>query len=443
MTKQLFLAVALLLSLNVVLLAEDWPQWRGPTGQGIASDKPTPTKWSETENVAWKTPIHGKGWASPVILGDQVWVTTAEETPDTPENIKKRLEANTGNQPLDLAAEVTFFAVCLDRNTGKVLHDVKLFTAKEPQWIHRMNSYASPTPVLEAGRLYCHFGTNGTACLDTNAAKVLWVNREHEIMHENGPGSSPIVEGNHLIFHCDGSDKQYIVALDKHTGKTAWQTDRSGKMDNNPQLKKSYGTPLVVDRNGQRVVMSTGSNWLYGYDPATGRELFKVDYEKLGFSIVPRPVAAHGLLFLSTSFMQPELLAIRYDGDKPPHIVWREKKSVPTMPSPIVVGEYLYYVSDNGGVLSCLEAKTGKVVDRKRIEGSHSASPIVAGGQLYFCDREGVTTVVTPGDSPKVVAKNKLDGSIMATPAAVDGALFIRTEHALYRIESQKTTASR
>lgn len=418
-------------------LAEDWPQWRGPTGQGIASDKPVPTRWSETENVAWKTPLAGKAWSSPVILGEQIWVTTAELKPDTPENIKRRLKENTGDQPLEIAGEAIFHAVCLDKASGKVVHDVEVLVAKEPQWVHRMNSYASPTPVLEPGRLYCYFGTFGAACVDTKSGEVLWTNTEHPLMHENGPGSSPVLEGDLLIFHCDGSDVQYIVALNKATGKTAWKTDRSGKMDSNPQLKKSYGTPLVVEADGKRIVMSPGSNWLYGYEPATGKELFKVAYEKLGFSVVPRPVAAHGLLFMSTSFMQPELLAIRYDTAQSPHIAWRDKRSVPTMPSPIVVGEYLYYISDNGGVLSCLEAKTGKELYRERINGSHCASPLYAGQHLYFCDREGATTVVAPGPKLEVVARNKLDGAIMASPAAVDGALYIRTEQALYRIEEK------
>jgi outer membrane protein assembly factor BamB len=431
-----YCAVALAASFSFSL-AEDWPQWRGPTGQGIASDRPVPIKWNETENIAWKTPIRGKGWSSPVILGDQIWLTTAELKPDTEENIKRRLAANTGGQPLELAGEATFRAICVDRESGKVLHDVEVFTVQEPQWVHRMNSYASPTPVLEPGRLYCHFGTFGTACIDTTKGEVLWRNQEHQIMHENGPGSSPVLEGDLVIFHCDGSDVQYVVALNKSDGKTAWRTDRSGKMDANPQLKKAYGTPLTVETQGKRVLMSPGANWLYAYDPATGRELYKVDYEKLGFSIVPRPVAAHGLLFFSTSFMQPELIAVQYDTAQKPHIAWREKKSVPTMPSPIVVGDYLYFVSDNGGVLSCLEAKTGKVAYRERIEGAHCASPILAGGNLYFCDREGNTAVIKPGPSFKQVAKNKLDSSIMASPAAVDGALFLRTEQALYRIEEK------
>ncbi len=420
------------------LHAENWPQWRGPTGQGIASDLPVPTTWSETKNIAWKTELRGKGWSSPVLWGEQIWVTAAEETPDTPENIARRLKEDTGNQPLELAAEASFRAICIDKSSGKVIHDLELFVVKEPQWVHRMNSYASPTPVIEAGHLYCHFGANGTAGVDTTTGKVLWVNQEHKVMHENGPGSSPILEGEHLIFHCDGSDTQSVVALEKSTGKTAWQTARSGKMDPNPQLKKAYGTPLVVEMKGDRVVMSPGSNWLYGYAATSGEELFRVDYETLGFSIVPRPVAANGMLYLSTSFMQPELLAVRYDEQgKSPYIAWREKKSVPTMPSPIIVGEFLYFVSDNGGVLTCMDAKSGKVKYRERIEGSHSSSPILAGGNLYFCDREGTTTVVTPGSVAKVIAKNKLADPILASPGAVDGALFIRTEKALYRIEEQ------
>jgi outer membrane protein assembly factor BamB len=436
---RVFTLILTLLALTSVVssFAEDWPQWRGPTGQGIASDQPVPTRWSETENIAWKTPIRGKGWSSPVILDEQIWLTTAELKPDTEENIKRRLKENTGDQPLELAGEATFRAICVHRDSGKVVHDVEVLVAQEPQWVHRMNSYASPTPVIEPGRLYCYFGTFGAACVDTNSGQVLWTNTEHPLMHENGPGSSPVLEGDKLIFHCDGSDVQYVVALDKATGKIAWKTDRSGKMDANPQLKKAYGTPLVVEQDGKRIVMSPGSNWLYGYDPASGKELFKVAYEKLGFSVVPRPVAAHGMLFMSTSFMQPELLAIRYDTAQQPHIAWREKKSVPTMPSPIVVGDYLYYISDNGGVLSCLQAETGKVVYRERIEGSHCASPIYAGGHLYFCDREGTTVVIEPGPKLKEVAKNKLSGSIMASPAAVDGAIYIRTEQALYRIEEE------
>ncbi len=416
--------------------AEDWPQWRGPTGQGIAETQHAPTRWSETENIAWKTKIPGKAWSSPVMLGREIWLTTAEEHPDTPENIERRLKANTGGQPVNVAGAVTFSAVCVDKENGQILHNIKVLHAREPQWVHRLNSYASPTPVVEPGRLYCHFGSEGTVCLDTKSGKVLWTNREHQVQHENGPGSTPVMEGNLLIFHCDGSDLQFVVALNKDTGKTAWKTARTGTMDSNPQLKKSYGTPLVVQQGGRRVVMSPGANWLYGYDPATGQELFKVPYGKLGFSIAPRPVAAHGLLFFSTSFMQAELLAVRYESGQP-EIAWREQRGAPKTPSPLVVGDQVYMVSDDGGIVTCLDAHTGKLVYRERIQGAHWASPLYAAGHIYFCDRDGGTTVMLPGDKLNIVARNQLEGTIMASPAAVDGALFIRTEHALYRIQDR------
>lgn len=428
----------LFLFVAATVCAEDWPQWRGPTGQGIATTQGLPLTWSEKENIAWKTELPARGWSSPVIWGDQIWLTAAEEVPDTKENIERRLKANTGGQPLNLAGEVLFRAICIDKNTGKLLHNVVLFSEKEPQWVHAMNSYASPSPVIEEGRFYCYFGTFGAACVDTTSGEVLWTNREHQIMHENGPGSSPVLFENELIFHCDGSDKQYITALDKNTGKTMWTTKRTGEMRSDPQLKKAYGTPLIVELGGKPVLISPASDWLYGYDPATGKELWKMNYGVLGFSIVPRPVTAHGMVYFCTSFMQSELLAVKCDSGVAPEIVWREKKSVPTMPSPLVVGEEIYMVSDNGGILTCLDAKSGKVHYRERIEGKHCASPLFADGRIYICDRDGATIVVKPGPKFEQLAKNTLESGIMASPAAVDGALFIRTEKALYRIQEKK-----
>jgi outer membrane protein assembly factor BamB len=438
MQTRLLFVLSLLLCLGSVLIAEDWPQFRGPTGQGHATAKDLPISWNETENVAWKTAVPGKGWSSPVILGDQIWLTTAFETPEDESKAKERLKANTGNQPLVLCAEATFHALCLDKKTGTILHNIKLFSEKEPQWVHAQNSYASPTPILENGRVYCHFGTHGTICLDAKTGKTLWENHEHRINHENGPGGSPVLHDDMLIFHCDGSDVQYLTALDKNSGKTKWRTERSGAMNSNPQLKKAYGTPLVVELHGQFVLLSPAADWLYAYEPSTGRELWKLNYQVLGFSIVPRPVMSEGVLYLCTSFMKSELLAIRLDGadgNPEPHILWREKKSIPTQPSPLVVGNEVYVVSDQGGILSCFDKLTGKENYRERIEGKHCSSPLFADGKIYLCDREGVTVVVAPGPKFAALGKNKLDGSIMASPAAVDNALFIRTEHAMYRIE--------
>ncbi len=414
-----------------------WPQWRGPDGQGHSDARDLPTTWSETDHVAWKTAIPGRGWSSPVIADGHVWMTTAIDRPADTTTKEARLKVNTGSQPLVVSEFVSLRAVCVDLKSGKLLDDIEVLTQKDPQWIHTLNSYASPTPVIEDGRLYCHFGTYGTACLDTESKKVLWSNRDQQVMHENGPGSSPILWGDLLIFHCDGSDKQYIVALNKHTGEVAWRRDRTGKMNENPQLKKSYGTPLVTEIGGAPQLLSPAADWLYAYDPATGEEQWKLTYGLLGFSNVPRPVLGNGMIYLSTGFMKPEMIAIRpvtSGGTVDPQIVWRFKKQVPTIPSPLLVGERIYFASNNG-VATCVDAMTGHEVWSKRLGGNFAASPLYADGKIYFLNREGETFVIAPGAEFQLLATNKLDTGCMASPAAIDGALILRTEQALYRIE--------
>ena len=430
-------AAAFLFCFGPIVAASDWPQWRGPEGQGHAHTTGLPLHWSETNNVTWKTPIPGRGWSSPVIESNQIWLTTAFETPAKPEDAERRLKADTGKQPLTVLEEVRLHAICVDKASGRLLHNIELLRVKEPQWVHQLNSYASPTPVIEGGRLYCHFGAFGTACVDTGTGRVLWTNREHEIMHENGPGSTPMLWRELLIFHCDGSDVQYIAALDKRSGKTVWKTARSGEMNKNPQLKKSYGTPLVVEIQGKPQLMSPAANWLYAYDPATGRELSRMSYGTLGFSISARPVTGHGLIYMSTGFMRPELLAIRADSAAGPEIAWRFGKGVPNVPSPLLVGDELYFVSDAGGMVTCLDARTGAEQYRERLGGNFSASPVFADGKIYISSREGRTSVLAPGRSFKRLAENQLDGQLMASAAVVDGALFLRTDKALYRIEQK------
>lgn len=425
-----------LLALPLVAQEPEWPQFRGPGGQGHSSAVGVPTAWSENENIVWKAPLPGRGWSSPVIAGNQIWLTSAIETPLTEAEKAERLKGNTGNQPLTVSGPLSLRAICVARNSGAIVHNVELLIESRPQPAHSMNSFASPTPVLEGGRLYCHFGAYGSACVDTTTGKVLWTNRELVINHENGPGSSPVLWKDFLIFHCDGSDQQFIVALDKNTGRVAWKTPRTGKMNDNPQLKKAYGTPLIVDVAGQPQLFSPAADWLYGYDPATGRELWKMPYEMLGFSIVPRPVVGHGMLYMSTSFMQPQLLAVKYDGGEPT-IAWRYAKQAPTMPSPLLVGERLYMVSERG-VATCLNALTGELVWTERLKGNFAASPLYADGKIHCCNRDGETIVLKPGDKYELLALNKLDGQILASPAAVKDALYLRTDQALYRIEYLK-----
>ncbi len=413
----------------------EWPQWRGPDGQGHGSAGPFPVAWSEQDNVAWKTPLPGRGWSSPVIAGDQIWLTTAIEVEPSAEARARRLAGRTAGEPVNVAGTVRLHALCVDRATGRLLHDVELFAVEDPQPIHTLNSYASPSPVLDAGRLYCHFGDFGTACIDTATAIVVWTSRAIRLDHENGPGSTPVLWHDRLIVHCDGKDRQEVVAFDTRSGDVAWRTPRSGTLRDDPQLRKAYGTPLVAELDGRDVLVSPGADWLYGYDPATGRELWKLGYGVLGFSTVPRPVTAHGLIYMITGYMQAELLAVKVVGTTP-EVVWRVKKGVPTIPSPLVVGNELYMVGDKG-IATCLDARTGDVVWSERLGGNFCSSPLAAGGHIYVSNQEGATSVIVPGRTFALEATNTLDGRIFATPAAVDGALYIRTDAALQRIDTR------
>jgi outer membrane protein assembly factor BamB len=392
---------------------ENWPQFRGPDGDGHSDATGLPATWSASENIAWKTRIHDRGWSSPVVWQEQVWVTTATED---------------GKQ---------MFAVCLDRQSGKVVHDVKVFDEEKPEHIAAMNSYASPSPVIEAGRVYVHFGTYGTGCMDTNTGAILWTRRDLKCDHHEGPGASPILFENLLIFHVDGRDVQYVVALDKASGKTIWKTNRS--IDYSPfppNLRKAFCTPIVIQAEGRRQLISPGAKAVMGYDPKTGEELWKIRYN--GWSMTPRPLFGHGLVFLITDYERPELWAVRPDGHgdvTDSHVVWRITKAMPNQSSFLLSDDLLYVISDNG-IASCVEAATGQIVWKERMKGNYSASPIHADGRIYFFSREGQTTVIKPGREYKVLAVNDLDEELMASPAVAGKALFLRTRNHLYRIES-------
>ena len=431
--------IALFLLILPALLsgAESWPQWRGPEANGHAGKAGYPSEWNKVKNVAWKSVLPGRGHSSPVHDGDTIWVTTAIETPASEAEEKERLKANKGLPTVTVLSKVSLRALRIDPKSGKVLKNVEIFGKKQPQWVHKLNSYASPTPVIEDGKVYFHFGAYGNACIDAKTGKILWKNDDKAlwVMHENGPGSSPLVWDDLMIFHLDGSDKQHVVALYKDSGKIAWKTKRSGELRENPQLQKSYSTPIVETFNGKPVLISCGADWVYGYDPRNGKELWKIKYGHLGFSNVARPITGHGMIYLSTCFMKAEILAFRYEGLKTPELAWRLDRG-PKMPSPILVGNELYVVND-GGILTCVDALSGDLHWRERLDGEFSSSPTYAGGLLYFSDRNGVTTVIKPGKSLKVVGKNELDGTAhMASFAALGKSFLVRTEEALYRLGS-------
>lgn len=398
-------------SAALVQAGDDWPQFRGPDGQGHSDSVGVPLTWSETEHVAWKTEIPGQGWSSPVVLGKQVWMTTATE------------------------GGLSLRAVCVDRDSGRVLHNVEVFKREKPIEVHATNSYASPTPILEGNRVYVHFGTMGTACLDTRTAQILWTNEELHWEHQVGPGSSPALYKNLLLLNCDGTDVQFAAALDKRTGQVAWNTKRSGVIDKAADQKKAFVTPLVIKVGGRDLAIMTAAEWVYAYEPLTGEEVWNVKHP--GFSTTPRPVYGHGLLYVCTGFMLPELFAIRPEGKgdlTSTNVAWKTDKSVPTKPSPLLVGDELFLISEVG-VLSCLDAKSGKLHYRKRIGGNFSASPILVEGRIYLCDEAGKTIVVAPGTQYNELAVNQLDGRFMASPAVTGRSLLLRTDTHLYRID--------
>ena len=385
---------------------QDWPQFRGPTGQGVSEEKGLPLTWSETKNVRWKVAIPGRGWSSPVVQGERIWLTTATEE-------GKSLRA-----------------IAVDLNTGAIIQNVEVFRLKSARLVNSKNSFASPTPVVEGDRVYLHFGAFGTACI-TQSGEIVWKTRLEYDNGQHGTGGSPVIYEDLLIVNCDGNDVQFVVALDKTTGKVRWKKTREGY--------QAYSTPLVVSLPGGDQVISPGAFRAIAYEPRTGKEIWQVKYGE-GFSNVPRPVYGHGLVFICTGFQQASLLAIKPDGHgdiTKSKIEWRLDRGVPFTPSPLLVGNELYMVSDNG-IATCVDAKTGQELWRARLGGNHSASPIYADGKIYFLSEEGESVVIAPGRELKHLATNQLDGPTLASMAVSSGSLFIRSQAHLYRISNTK-----
>ena len=402
-------AIALLA--GPVLHAADWPQFRGPTGQGHAPDEAVPLAWSESENVTWKTPVPGSGWSSPVVADGRLWLTTA------------LIDPNTGSSLRLLA---------FDAETGNPALDVEVFDSSEVYPLNPKNSLASPTPVLDPDgeRVYVHFGATGTAAVSTGG-DILWRTR-FPYISQHGNGGSPILVDGKLVVSIDGYDVAYLVAVDARTGDERWRSVRPDP------VSQAYSTPIVIDAGGREQIVNVSAFRTSGHDPSSGRQIWEVVYPR-GFSNVPRPVYGHGLVYLSTGFQQPTLLAVRADGAGDvtrSHVAWQLRRGAPLTPSPILVGDELYIVTDFG-IATCVDARTGEVHWQERLGGNHSASPVFAGGRIYFQNERGVTTVLAPGTEFDVLARNRLDGSMLASMAVSDGALFLRTDTHLYRIEEQ------
>jgi len=411
-----------------------WPQFRGPNGMGVAEEAgKLPVKFGDENNLLWKTSVKGDGWSSPVLTQDRIWITVARPQGE-------RTERKSPAGTIFTYESIDLLLLAFDRETGKQTNEVPLFKVDQPDTIHSLNTYASPTPCIGAGAngtpvVYCHFGTFGTAAVDALSGDVLWRNDKIHLDHSTGPGSSPVLFKDRLIFHADGTDTQSIVALSTNDGSLAWKTKRSGEMNDQPEMKKAFCTPLLTTLDGQPRLISTGADWMYLYDPATGKEIFKVPYGRLGFSTVPRPVVREQQVYFSTGFMKSRLLAVDLSGspsrDGASRIQWEVERQVPTMPSPVLFEDRLLMVGDNG-VATCLNIENGESVWTERIGGKYSSSPLLADGKIYVGNQAGEMLVLKSGDEFELLATNKLDSDIMASPAAIDGRLIVRTKQSLY-----------
>ena len=388
---------------------DDWPQFRGPTGQGHSTETGLPIEWSESHNIVWKTPVPGRGWSSPVVADGRIWLTTAT---------------------MDKGASLR--ALAYDVGNGRELINVEVFHLRSADLTNPKNSHASPTPIVEGDRVYVHFGAQGTAALSTSG-EIIWKTRlPYESQHGNG--GSPALYGDLLIVSCDGSDDAFVAALDKRTGKTRWRASRRRPFD------QAYSTPLVIRVGERDEIVSVGAYRAAAYDPQTGREIWRVSYAD-GFSNVPRPVYGHGLVYIATGFQQPSLLAVRADGTgdvTKTHVAWTLRRAAPLTPSPLLVGDELYVLNDSG-IATCLDAKSGEPRWIQRLGGGdYSASPVIADGRIYFLSESGVATVIAPGKEFRRLATNTLEGDTLASMAIAAGSIFIRTDSHLYRIAEKR-----
>jgi outer membrane protein assembly factor BamB len=393
-------------------LRSDWHQFRGPRTDGTAPGQHPPTKWSDTENVVWKTPIHGRGWSSPVIQGGEIWLTTA--TLD-------------GKQQSVL---------CVDLKTGKIKHDKVLFENAEVQKDHHdTNTYASPTPILDDTYVYVHFGSYGTACVRRKNCEVVWQRRDLPCNHYRGPASSPILYKDMLIFHQDGFDFQYVVALDRTTGKNVWKVDRDIQYGTeNGDYYKAFCTPIIINVNGQPELISPTSKACLVLDPDTGKEIWRVRYEE--FSATARPIYDGKHLFINTGFGKAQMYCVLPDGkgditgtDK---VLWTQRKGIGSKPSQLLVGGRLFAVTDDG-VLGRISTGTGEIEWQDRVGGKFSASLVGTDEYFYAFDHDGKGYVYTIADQPQQVSVNQLPDGCNASPAIVDDSLIVRTTTHLYR----------
>jgi outer membrane protein assembly factor BamB len=398
---------------------ENWTHFRGSKLDGIADVSSAPVSWTADSNIVWKTAIHGRGWSSPVVFGNQVWFTTAS------------LDGK------------EMYALCVDYETGEIIHDILVFTPEEMYRKHSINSFATPTPAIENGYVYIHYGRYGTACLSTDDGSILWTRTDLECRHIQGPGSSPALYKNLLILHFEGIDERYIVALNKSSGETVWRVDRPEDLyEPLPEIgRKAYITPLILNVNGKDHLISNGSAACIAYEPETGAEIWRV--VRGAETTVAMPIAEDGTVFYYTGYMVDEqggnfseLLAINPEGEgdiTSSNLLWKRTTPILQLLTPVVYGGLIYTVESDGNQ-HCIDAKTGEILWTQRVKGKYNSSPVYADGKIYFSSIKGVVTVLEHGPEYNLLAENQLEGEIWTTPAILRDRILIRTSKFLYLI---------
>lgn len=411
---------------------EDWWQFRGPNS-GQVSEKKVPTRWGAQEPI-WKTAIPGKGWSSPIVVGDRIWITSAEEVAiGTKEASEKLATLPFGSRDIVVDAAVTLFAIELSADTGEILRRIDLFDKKNPPPLHAMNSYASPTPVTNGSRIVCHFGSLGTACIDIASGNILW-KREFAVEELTGGGASPILLDGSLFLACDGADQQYITAIDESTGETKWKVNRPEITPVDDSQRRAFSTPIVIHSGGRRQLISLAAQWLVSYNPDNGNEWWRAKVGS-GYSLVPTPVYDRDRVFVCTGFSKPEMVAVDTKGNgdvTESGILWRYSRQVPEISSPVVLGDEIYFVSD--GIATCLEAATGTQVWQHRLGGKFASSLTASDGRVYITSSGGVTTVIKPGREFTELATNELFGETYASLSVYKNSFLLRTHPILYRL---------
>ena len=412
------LSIYIITLLSCIQKSENWTHLRGSNLNGYSLSMKAPIYFNEEKNMVWKTELEGHAWSSPVVFGNQAWVSSA---------------TNNGEK---------MFAICIDYKSGAIIKKIDLFNPVEIQRIHSTNSYATPTPCIEDGTVYFHFGTYGTAAIDTKTFEIIWQRTDLNCDHLQGAASSPILYNNFLILHIEGTDVQYVIALDKNTGETVWKTERPQEfyVDVEPVFKKAYLTPIIIDIDGQKQLISNGAQLCIAYNPDNGKEIWRFIYGE--DSTVGMPLFYDGVVFINSGWVLSQgtpyyarLFAVDPTGIgniTNTHLIWESDKDIPQISTPVIVDGKIYMVHERGTV-SCIDAKTGKAIWKEKLKGQFNASPIYAGGNIYFISVKGEVYVVKPGDKYNLVSENKINGMVKATPAILRNSIIIRTDKNLYR----------